>query len=139
VGTDSVDRGIFRRRFSLPHNPLGPRDCIHLGRGHYHTKGPFRAPIPGPGIIKHRPVQQLKVPPHCSRAQELAAGESHVIDNDAFLCCSASVTIDVKMAGSAGAMCVGGQGLFNTEFRGPGMIMYQSMSSMKVAHFLAAH
>ncbi|KAJ1472916.1 hypothetical protein T484DRAFT_1838478, partial [Baffinella frigidus] len=62
----------------------------------------------------------------------LVPGESHIIDNAAFLCCSPSVQISAKRAGSLATMCAGGQGLVNTELIGPGMIMYQSMSAEKL-------
>jgi len=68
--------------------------------------------------------------------KHLVPGESHIIDNAAFLCCSPSVQISAKRAGSLATMCAGGQGLVNTELIGPGMIMYQSMSAEKVAKFL---
>lgn len=64
--------------------------------------------------------------------KELAAGETIVVDGDSILAMTNEVTMDIQFAGGCLAACCGGEGLFNTEMKGPGTIYLQSFPIEKL-------
>lgn len=69
----------------------------------------------------------------------LAAGESILVDGNSILCFEATVTVDIRTVGNLAAICCGGEGIFNTEFTGPGTIWLQSLSIDKVSLAVYRH
>lgn len=65
-------------------------------------------------------------------SKKLADGEQIVVDGNSILCFESSVTVDVRTVGGIAAMCCAGEGLFQTEFTGPGTIYLQSLSIDKL-------
>ena len=65
--------------------------------------------------------------------KQLAVGESYVLDTSCFLAAEQSVQVSVRCVGGLKMCCFGGKGLFNTEFTGPGLIIFQSMPVSKAA------
>lgn len=65
----------------------------------------------------------------------LQPGETILVDGKCILAFASSVKIDVKKAGSIVGMFGGGEGIFNTELTGPGLILIHSMNATS---FLAA-
>ena len=63
----------------------------------------------------------------------LRDGERIVLDTDALVACDATVDIGARRAGTAAAMCCGGEGLFVAELTGPGRVIVQSMPIEKAA------
>jgi uncharacterized protein (AIM24 family) len=63
----------------------------------------------------------------------LRAGERIVVDTSALVACDGTVEIGARRAGSAAAMCCGGEGLFVAELTGPGRVIVQSMPIEKAA------
>ena len=64
--------------------------------------------------------------------RELAPGEEIIVDTDSILAMTGNILLDVRAAGGCGAMCCGGEGLFNTVLTGPGKIYMQSMPIEKL-------
>mmetsp|Transcript_1048 Transcript_1048/g.2693 ORF Transcript_1048/g.2693 Transcript_1048/m.2693 type:complete len:270 (-) Transcript_1048:515-1324(-) len=64
--------------------------------------------------------------------KELKSGESLLVDGTSILCFESSVQVDVRPVGGIAAMCCGGEGIFNTEFTGPGTVYLQSLSIDKM-------
>lgn len=60
--------------------------------------------------------------------RKLGAEESIIVDTNSLVGYEDGVTIKVKRAGGCCTMCCGGEGLFNTKVKGPGLIVVQSMS-----------
>jgi uncharacterized protein (AIM24 family) len=42
------------------------------------------------------------------------------------------VQADVRLAGGCATVCVGGEGIFNTVLKGPGLVILESMSVKKL-------
>lgn len=62
----------------------------------------------------------------------LGPGEEIVVDTNSVVAVSGSVTVDVTVSGSCGAVCCAGEGLFNTTLKGPGLIILCSMPIEKL-------
>lgn len=60
--------------------------------------------------------------------RKLGAGESIICDTSSLLGYEDGVKISLKRAGGCCTMCCGGEGLFNTEVKGPGLVIVQSMA-----------
>jgi uncharacterized protein (AIM24 family) len=58
----------------------------------------------------------------------LAAGEKLLVDTHSVLAFSASVSYGVQRVRGCTACCCGGEGLFNTELTGPGLVIVHSMA-----------
>merc|ERR1712216_898860 len=65
-------------------------------------------------------------------SKELAAGEELLVDGESLLGFSDSVAVDVKFTGNCKTICYGGEGLFNTQLKGPGLVLLQSMPIEKL-------
>ena len=61
----------------------------------------------------------------------LEAGEKIVVDTECVLAWAEGVEMEIQSAGGCCAMLGGGEGLFNTCFVGPGLVMVSSMSKEK--------
>ena len=57
--------------------------------------------------------------------KELASGETILVDSDAVFAFQDGVGYDVKTVGGCMTCCFGGEGCFNTELTGPGVIYVQ--------------
>lgn len=68
--------------------------------------------------------------------KELASGETILVDSDAVFAFQDGVGYDVKTVGSCMTCCFGGEGCFNTELTGPGVIYVQTMSYDKLMKLL---
>jgi len=68
--------------------------------------------------------------------RELAPGEKMLISTNAILAFSDSIQLDVRTAGGCAMMCCGGEGAFNTELTGPGLVFLQSMPIEKLRRVL---
>lgn len=64
--------------------------------------------------------------------KNLGPNETLIVDSNSIVCMSHTVTVDVKTSGTCGAICCGGEALFNTVLCGPGLIVMQSMSIDKL-------
>jgi len=62
----------------------------------------------------------------------LGDNEMILVDGNTILCFESSVTVDVRPVGGFVACCCAGEGIFNTELTGPGVIHLQSMSIDKM-------
>lgn len=62
----------------------------------------------------------------------LAAGEKILVSTEALLAFSDSVKFDVKQVGSCVTCCFGGEGCFNTQLEGPGVVYVQSFGVEKL-------
>lgn len=67
----------------------------------------------------------------------LEAGQEMLADGSSVVAFENSVTYDVRRVGGCLMCCCGGEGLFNTVLRGPGMVIIQSMPIEKMARALA--
>jgi uncharacterized protein (AIM24 family) len=65
-------------------------------------------------------------------SRELGPGEEIIVDTNSVLAMSGGVQVDVRAAGGCGAMCCGGEGMFNTVLTGPGKIWMESMPIEKL-------
>ncbi|GMI16164.1 hypothetical protein TrLO_g5329 [Triparma laevis f. longispina] len=61
----------------------------------------------------------------------LEEGEKIVVDTDCVLAWAEGVDMEIQSAGGCCAMVGGGEGLFNTVFVGPGLVMVSSMTKEK--------
>jgi len=59
--------------------------------------------------------------------KELRANEEIVVDGASFVACSMSVTCDAKRSGGLSTICFGGEGMFNTALKGPGLVILCSL------------
>jgi len=64
--------------------------------------------------------------------RELDAGEEIVVEGSSLVACSSSVTCDAVYSGSCGVICCGGEGMFNTALKGPGLVVLSSMPIEKL-------
>lgn len=62
----------------------------------------------------------------------LADGEELVVDTNSLVAMDTTVTVDVKRTGGFGTICCGGDGVFNTALRGPGLVVLSSMPLEKL-------
>ncbi|EKX43675.1 hypothetical protein GUITHDRAFT_110474 [Guillardia theta CCMP2712] len=69
--------------------------------------------------------------------KNLAPGEKYILDTDCMLAVSSTVDVSIRRAGGCAMMCFGGKGLFNTEYTGPGLIIFQTLPAAKIAARLA--
>lgn len=60
----------------------------------------------------------------------LAEGEIILADTNCILAFAKSVSIDVRKSGSIVGMFGGGEGIFNTVLKGPGLVLIQSMNEV---------
>jgi uncharacterized protein (AIM24 family) len=60
--------------------------------------------------------------------KKLGEGDSMIVDTDCIVGYQEGVTMSIKRAGGCCTMCCGGEGLFNTKIKGPGLVILQSMS-----------
>jgi len=70
--------------------------------------------------------------------KELKAHEEMVIDGDCLVACSQTVTCDAVASGSCSAMCCGGEGMFNTALKGPGLVILCSLPINKLRKLFAS-
>ncbi|EKX43673.1 hypothetical protein GUITHDRAFT_140416 [Guillardia theta CCMP2712] len=63
--------------------------------------------------------------------KNLAPGEKYIFDTDCMLAVSSTVDVSIRRAGGCAMMCFGGKGLFNTEYTGPGLIIFQTLPAAK--------
>ena len=62
----------------------------------------------------------------------LAAGEKILVSTEAILGFSNTVKFDVKQVGTFVTCCFGGEGCFNTQIEGPGVVFVQSFGLEKL-------
>lgn len=67
----------------------------------------------------------------------LAPGEKIIVDTDSIVGFQESVKMSVVAAGGCCTMCCGGEGMFNTQLEGPGLVIVQSMSFEKYRRAIA--
>ena len=60
--------------------------------------------------------------------RKLGANDSIIVDTNSLLGYEDGVTLKIKKAGGCCTMCCGGEGLFNTKVKGPGLVIVQSMA-----------
>lgn len=70
--------------------------------------------------------------------KQLLAGEEICVDTAAVVAVATTVRVDVKMTGGCSTMCCGGEGLFNTTLKGPGLVVLTSMSIEKIRRLFPA-
>ena len=63
--------------------------------------------------------------------RRLGEGEAIICDTSSLVGYEDGVKISIKRAGGCCTMCCGGEGLFNTKVKGPGLVIVQSMSFEK--------
>jgi len=68
----------------------------------------------------------------------LAPGEVLLVDTNCLLAYAESCTFDLKRAGGLVGMIGGGEGIFNTSVKGPGLVVVQSMNMVMLLESLAA-
>ena len=61
----------------------------------------------------------------------LVAGEKIVVDTDCVLAWASGVEMELQTAGGCCGICAGGEGFYNTVFKGPGLVMVSSMNVHK--------
>lgn len=69
----------------------------------------------------------------------LRTGESIIVDTHCLMAYADSCTLDVKRAGGVLGLIGGGEGIFNTTLRGPGLCVVQSMNETVFRAALVAH
>jgi len=69
-------------------------------------------------------------------SRQLAAGEKLIVDTDSVVAFTDGVGYDVKTVGSCLTCCLGGEGCFNTEMTGPGVVYLQTLSYEKLIKLL---
>lgn len=69
----------------------------------------------------------------------LAPGEIMIMDTNCILAFSESCQMDIKRSGGVIGMIGGGEGIFNTTLRGPGLAIVQSMNRFLFLQSLAAN
>jgi len=68
--------------------------------------------------------------------RDLAPHEVIVVEQQSVVAWESTVRFDYKMAGGAGMMCCGGEGLTNATLTGPGLVILQSMPFEKVREII---
>lgn len=63
--------------------------------------------------------------------RKLEANETIVVDESSLVAFQDSVKMDIRAAGGCCTMCCGGEGMFVTTLKGPGLVIIQSMSFEK--------
>ena len=69
----------------------------------------------------------------------LAPGEVLLVDTHSLVGYAESVTYDVRTTGGCITCCCGGEGLFNTFLVGPGLVIVQSMSQLRLRQAVGAY
>jgi uncharacterized protein (AIM24 family) len=64
--------------------------------------------------------------------KELRDGEEIVVDGNSFVACSMSVKVDARRSGTCATMLCGGEGMFNTALKGPGLVILCSLPMDKL-------
>jgi len=70
--------------------------------------------------------------------KHLQPGEKIVIDRHGLLAFERTVSMSIRQAGGCMVCCCAGQGLFNTELTGPGLVMVHTMSLAKLRSAVGA-
>lgn len=66
----------------------------------------------------------------------LNVGETILVDSHSVVAFTDNVTYDVKQVGNLATCCCGGEGCFNTQLTGPGVVFMESMASWKLTKLL---
>lgn len=67
----------------------------------------------------------------------LGENEAIIVDTSSLVGYQEGVKLSIKRAGGCCTLCCGGEGLFNTKVKGPGLVIVQSMSFEKYRQALA--
>mmetsp|Transcript_99984 Transcript_99984/g.214186 ORF Transcript_99984/g.214186 Transcript_99984/m.214186 type:complete len:314 (+) Transcript_99984:97-1038(+) len=93
-----------------------------LGKAAFGGQGLFILKLTGRGIVLLNGYGTVM-------ERDLGENETVVIDQMSLVAWASTVTFGYRMAGGAGMLCCGGEGLTNTTLKGPGRIVLQSVSS----------
>lgn len=69
-------------------------------------------------------------------SRTLGPGEKLLIDSHSLVAFTDGIGYDVQQVGSPLTCCLGGEGCFNTELTGPGIVYLQSLSYEKIIKLL---
>jgi len=69
-------------------------------------------------------------------SRQLSPGEKLLVDSDSVVAFTQGVGYDVRQTGDFKTCCFGGEGCFNTELTGPGIIYLQTLSYEKLIRLL---
>ena len=92
---------------------------------------PFKACCGGAGFVRQELVGNGTVFLNATGTimqKCLEPGEKIVVDTNCVLAWQSDVAMELQAAGGCCAMCLGGEGMFNTAFVGPGLVIVQSMN-----------
>ncbi|GMI25608.1 hypothetical protein TeGR_g4380 [Tetraparma gracilis] len=92
---------------------------------------PFRACCGGAGFVRQQLAGTGTVFLNSTGTimqKTLAEGEKIVVDTNAVLAWADGVDMDLQSAGGCCGCALGGEGVFNTVFTGPGLVMVSSMT-----------
>lgn len=64
--------------------------------------------------------------------KQLKDGEEIVVDGDSFVACSMSVKVDARRNGGCATWFCGGEGMYNTALKGPGLVILSSLPMAKL-------
>ncbi len=109
----------------------------HYGEVEIETElqcNPFKACCGGAGFVQQSLVGDGTVFLNSTGTimqKVLEDGEKIVVDTDCVLAWADGVEMEIQSAGGCCGACLGGEGLFNTVFKGPGLVMVSSMNAKK--------
>jgi uncharacterized protein (AIM24 family) len=96
------------------------------------TCNPFKACCGGAGFVKQGLKGNGTVFINATGTimqKVLEEGEKIIVDTNCVLAWAENVQMELVAAGGMCGMCCGGEGMFNTQFVGPGLVMIQSLNA----------